>query len=429
MPEARDFLVPDLGEGLEEATVVAWLVAVGDVVELNQTLCTVETAKAEVDIPSPYAGLVARLGGADGETLAVGSLLVQITTGVDAAPVGAPPGDVTAAEGRQPTLVGYGPDASNDRSRRGRSAAPVPVADPPAIGAGVAVLAKPPVRKLARDLGLDLRSLAPGSGPGGIVTRSDVLAASAPSPVAPAAAPVRTAGPEDLVIPVRGVRSRIAERMSTSRREIPDATATVVADCERLLQVRADLRDALERRGTPAPITPFSLICELLVRALRAHPILNATFDAGAGEIRQHGAVHLGVGTATDRGLLVTVVRDAHALGVAALSTEMRRLSEAARSGAATPAELVGSTFTVSNFGALGLDEGVPVINHPEAAILGIGAVRQRPHVVDGELAVRHTASLTLAFDHRVADGAEAARLLTTLRDLIEAPELAMVTP
>jgi pyruvate dehydrogenase E2 component (dihydrolipoamide acetyltransferase) len=170
-------------------------------------------------------------------------------------------------------------------------------------------------------------------------------------------------------------------------------------------------------------------MCDMIVRALREHPTLNATFDDAAKEIRRHAAVHLGIGTATDRGLLVTVVRDAHTLGVAALSTEMRRLSEAARGGSITPAELVGSTFTVSNFGALGLDDGVPVINHPEAAIIGIGAVRERPHVVDGQLVVRHTANVTLAFDHRVADGGEAAVLLTTVRDLIEAPELALVTP
>jgi pyruvate dehydrogenase E2 component (dihydrolipoamide acetyltransferase) len=418
MPDqpGRDFLVPDLGEGLEEATVVQWLVGVGDVVALNQPLCLVETAKAEVEVPSPYAGTIAALGGEEGETLRVGTLLARIAPGADAAPA------------RQPTLVGYGLDDSIDRSRRSRAnAAAPPTADNGATALAVTPtgrpLAKPPVRLLARRLGVDLTSLAPGSGPGGVVTRADVEAAAASTTTTPAPSRAGT------TIPVRGVRAVIAERMRISRARIPDATASVTADCSRLLEVRAALNDHAQRRGLEPLVTPFSLLCRLVVQALGANPLLNSTFDEDGPVIRIHDAVHLGIGTATPRGLVVTVVRGAERRAVHDLSREMARLATGARDGSLGPADLSNSTFTVSNFGALGLDDGIPIVNHPEAAILGVGAIRPRPHVVDGEVKARPTASLTLAFDHRVCDGAEAGGFLTALRDLVEAPELSLLLP
>jgi 2-oxoisovalerate dehydrogenase E2 component (dihydrolipoyl transacylase) len=436
MGDHVDFLVPDLGEGLEEATVLTWLVAVGDHVELNEVLCTVETAKAEVDVPSPYDGVVTALGGAEGDTLEVGAVLVSLEVAAGTAP---PPPARTArrevatapATSRQPTLVGYGADTSLDRSRRESWSRPVrePGAGPAAarrVEIPLHALAKPPVRKLARELGVDLQSLAPGSGPRGIVTRSEVLAAAQGLLMRATGPRVGVERPVDLsaveVLPVRGIRARIADRMSASHATIPSAICEVTVDCERLLEVRVGLVRALEARGEAAPITPFSLICTCLVRTLRQHPTFNSTFRADRSEIHQHRALHLGVSTATDRGLLVAVVRDADTLTPAQMGAEIRRLALAARDGSIGPSELVGSTFTVSNFGGLGLDDGFPMINHPEAAIVGVGAVRQRPYVVDGELAVRHTANLTLAFDHRVGDGAEAAALLGTLRDMIEAP-------
>ncbi len=384
-----DFLVPDLGEGLEDATITAWSVAVGDDVELNQTLCTVETNKAEVEIPSPYAGTVVELGGREGQTLAVGATLVRIATEVE------PP-----AQKRKPVLVGYGTDAAMDHSRR--------AAAPPHR-----VRAKPPVRKLAAELNVDLAALT-GSGPDGVITREDVLAAagrSAPSP--------------DMVT-VGGVQAEMARRMTMSRKQIPDAHTAVQVDGTNLLGLRDHLRD---RAGQDAPITPFVLTLRLLTIALRHHPTLNATWvdTTDGAQIHLHSAVHLGFGVAAPRGLLVPVVSDAHLKTTRQLADEVARLIRGARAGTLKPTELQGSTFTVSNFGALGLDDGVPVINYPEAAILGVGSLKPRAVVVDDAVVARPTMNLTCAFDHRIADGAQVAAFLCELRDLIEAPETALL--
>lgn len=385
-----DFRVPDLGEGLEDATITAWSVSVGDDVELNQTLCTVETNKAEVEIPSPYAGRIVELGGREGDTLPVGATLVRIATDAE------PP-----AQKRKPVLVGYGADDAMDNSRR--SSTP-----PPHRGR-----AKPPVRKLAAELNVDLGALA-GSGPGGMITREDVLAAagrSAPSP--------------DMVA-VRGVQAEMAHRMTLSRREIPDAHASVQVDGTNLLRLRDRLGDRAEE---DAPVTPFVLTLRLLTIALRHHPNLNATWvdTTDGAQIHLHSAVHLGFGLAAPRGLLVPVVTDAHLKTTRELAVTVARLIRETRAGTVKPTELQGSTFTVSNFGALGLDEGVPVINYPEAAILGVGALKPRAVVVDGAVVARPTMNLTCAFDHRIADGAQVAAFLGELRDLIEAPETALL--
>ncbi|BBX91614.1 2-oxo acid dehydrogenase subunit E2 [Mycolicibacterium boenickei] len=388
----REFLVPDLGEGLQDATITSWSVAVGDTVELNQTLCTVETNKAEVEIPSPFAGQVLELGGKAGDTLAVGSLLVRVDT---SEPAAVPSATVkNGATPRKSVLVGYGADDTMDVSRR---------------AAGSRVRAKPPVRKLAADLHVDLQKVAPGSGPQGIVTRDDVLAA---------------AGGSDIV-DVGGVQAAMARRMSLSRSEIPDAHARVDVDCSALLA----LRDRIRAADAELPATPFVLTLRLLVLALGRHPMLNSTWleTAEGPQIHRHPAVHLGFGVAAPRGLLVPVIRDAQSKTTRALAAEVARLIEQARAGTLSPAELSGSTFTVSNFGALGLDDGVPVINYPEAAILGMGSMKPRPVVVDGAVVARPTMSLTCAFDHRIVDGAQAAAFLGDLRSLIEAPELAVI--
>ncbi|HEV7422415.1 MAG TPA: dihydrolipoamide acetyltransferase family protein [Mycobacterium sp.] len=377
----RDFLVPDLGEGLEDATITAWLVSVGDQVELNQTLCTVETNKAEVEIPSPYAGRVVELGGADGDTLPVGSTLVRIAT-------------TSTTTTRKPVLVGYGTDDDMDTTRRtvGRPRA------------------KPPVRKLAADLNVDMAAIAPGSGPDGVITRDDVLGAAA--------------GPVTDTMPVGGVQTEMARRMALSRREIPDAHASVQVDCSALLRLRDRLAEA-----NAEPITPFVLTLRLLTIALRHHPMLNSTWmDTVDGpRIHVHPTVHLGIGVAAPRGLLVPVVPDAHTRTTRELAVAVSRLVADARAGRLKPSDLQGSTFTVSNFGALGLDEGVPVINHPEAAILGVGSLKPRAVVVDGAVVARPTMTLTCAFDHRVADGSQVAAFLCELRDLVESPELALL--
>lgn len=365
-----DFLVPDLGEGLQDATITSWAVAVGDVVELNQILCTVETNKAEVEIPSPYAGRIVELGGAAGETLPVGTLLARI----DAA---------SAKPARTPVLVGYGTDNGMDRSRRPRAA--------------------PKVRKLAADLAVDLVSLQPGSGPDGIITRDDVLGSSS--------------APSADTVPVRGVHARMATQMALSRSKIPDAHASVQVDCSALVRLSGQL-----------DVTPFVLTLRLLVIALVRHPILNATWVESAGEaqIRRHRDIRLGVAVATERGLVVPVV-DAAGRTTRQLAAAVDTVVQRARAGTLGPSELSGSTFTVSNFGALGLDEGVPVINFPEAAILGMGSLKARAVVVDDAVVARPTMTLTCAFDHRVADGAQVAAFLTDLRGLIEAPETALL--
>ena len=385
-----DFLVPDLGEGLEDATVSSWSVAVGDVVELNQTLCTLETAKAEVEIPSPYAGRVTDLGGDVGDVLPVGAVLVRVDTG-DAVPTPKTNGAEHVEEPRNPVLVGYGTDATADRSRRDRPRA------------------KPAVRKLAAELLVDLAAVQPG--PDGVVGRDAVLAAAGVHGV-------QRRGVTHDVLPVRGVHAEMAKRMALSRSEIPDAHAGVDVDGTRLLE----LRDALD-------VTPFALTMRLLVLALGHHRNLNSSWVDGPDgpQVQTHHAIHLGVAVAAPRGLLVPVVRDAHALTTRGLADALARVIAGARDGSLRPAELGGSTFTVSNFGALGLDEGVPVINYPEAAILGIGSLKPRAVVVDGEVAVRSTMTLTCAFDHRVADGAQVAAFLVELRGLIEAPETALL--
>lgn len=373
----QDFLVPDLGEGLLDATITGWAVVVGEVVELNQTLCTLETNKAEVEIPSPHAGRIAELGGPVGEKLPVGALLVRIDTG--------------QSPRRTPVLVGYGADDTMDLSRRPRAA--------------------PKTRKLAADLAVDLATVRPGSATGGIITREDVLAAVATPPAA---------GAEDL--PVQGVHARMADQMTLSRNAIPDAHASVVVDCSALLGLR-------DRLGGVAGVTPLVLTLRMLVIALSRHRNLNASWveSANGPRIRVHHGVRLGLAVATERGLVVPVLLDAQTKSVRQLATALDDLVQRARGGTLAPTELGGSTFTVSNFGALGLDEGVPIINHPEAAILGMGSLKPRAVVVDGDVVARPTMTLTLAFDHRVVDGAQAAAFLTDLRGLLEAPETALL--
>ncbi|GAB7143708.1 dihydrolipoamide acetyltransferase family protein [Mycobacterium riyadhense] len=391
----KSFRVPDLGEGLEDVTVTSWEVAVGDDVELNQTLCTVETAKAEVEIPSPYSGRIVEIGGSTGDVgdvIKVGAMLVRI----DTEPLN---GDVkrqmpsgTNGEADVPTLVGYGADSSIDTSRRPSRP-----------------LAAPPARKLAKELTVDLTSLPQGSGAGGVITRADVLAAAHVE-----AADVR---------PVHGVQTRMAEKMALSHKEIPAAKASVEVAC-------TELQRLSDRFRSVAPeITPFVLTLRLLVIALTHNEILNSTWvESPEGpQVHVHRGVHLGFGVATKRGLLVPVITDAHNKTTRELASRTAELITGAREGTLTPAELRGSTFTVSNFGALGVDDGVPVINHPEAAILGMGAIKPRPVAVGDEVVVRPTMTLTCVFDHRVADGAQVAQFVCELRDLIESPESALL--
>lgn len=407
----KEFVVPDLGEGLEEVALSYWRVAVGDDVELNQTLCSVETAKAEVEIPSPYAGRVVEICGAEGDVLPVGSLLVRIDTtpgGTETASGRAIDSVVaTASNGesprRRPILVGYGADDALDTSRRSV--------------ASERPKAKPSVRKLAAELFVDLGDVPPG--PDGLISREAVLAA--------AGARTERPGESYDVSPVHGVHAQMAERIALSRNKIPDAHASVQVDCTDLIRLR-DRLCAVDSGGDEM-LTPFVLTLRLLVIALMHNKILNSTWVDGPGgpQVRSHHAVHLGFAVAAPRGLLVPVVTDAQAKTTRELAEWVARLIREARAGTLRPTDLAGSTFTVSNFGALGLDDGVPVINYPEAAILGMGSLKPRPTVVDDAVVVRPQMTLTCAFDHRVADGAGVAKFLGELRRLIESPETALL--
>ncbi len=403
----KAFVVPDLGEGLEEVTLSCWRVAIGDDVELNQPLCSVETAKAEVEIPSPYAGRILEIRGAEGDVLAVGSLLLRIDTtpgATDEAPrPAANPVAAMASNGesstRRPILVGYGADDALDTSRRRPKA-------------------KPSVRKLAAELLVDLGDVPPG--PDGLISREAVLAASGVDTERP--------GASYDVLPVRGVHAHMAERMTLSRSKIPDAHASVQVDCTGLLRLGDRLCAAGGDGGEV--ISPFLLTLRLLVIALTHNKILNSTWvdgPEGGPQVHSHHAVHLGFAVAAPRGLLVPVVIDAQDKTTRQLAQCVARLIREAHAGTLKPAELGGSTFTVSNFGALGLDDGVPVINYPEAAILGMGSLKPRPTVLDDTIVIRPQMTLTCVFDHRVADGANVAEFLGELRRLIESPETALL--
>jgi len=453
--DIKDFTLPDLGEGLEDGEIVQWHVEVGDVIGLNDAVAEVETAKAVVDVPSPYAGRVVERHGEVGETLQVGALLIRIdtstATGGGAEPDGEAPIRASSgldAEDEPQPLVGYGQQEPPPRRRRrsaGSSTSPDASSDAP-----VRPLAKPPVRKLAKDLGVDLAAIAPGSGPQGSVTRDDVRTAaehaseeSRPSavdeqPPAPAATSGEKAVPgfrgrrPGEVEPIRGVRKRIVEKMETSRREIPSASCSRDADLTELFVLREQLTGQARDEGLDLRITPLALILRATVVGLRRYPTLNARIErpddgSDPGEIHLLEHINLGVAADTDRGLVVPNIKDAHHRSTAELALALTDLATRARSGTLTPNEVTGGTFTVNNYGAFGNDDGDPIINHPEVGILGIGAIRERPWVVRDEhgeqrLEVRRVGRFTLAFDHRVCDGGEAGRFVTEIATLCEQP-------
>ncbi|MFD6076319.1 dihydrolipoamide acetyltransferase family protein [Streptomyces hydrogenans] len=431
MPSVREFLLPDLGEGLTEAEIVRWLVADGDMVAVDQPVVEVETAKATVELPCPYAGVVTRRYGGEGDVLAVGAPLVAVTVEETAAPAGEP-----RATGSGSVLVGYG-TRETPRRRPAPAAVPavtVPVRPAPVPGsapagpAGPVPVVSPLVRQLARRHGLDLRSV-PGSGAGGLILRSDVDAAirraeREPAGVLPVTAvpgpahgPHGSDGPEPVRVPLRGRRAAAAAKFSRSRREIPDATCWVEADATALLEARAALA-----RPDGAPIGLLALLARICVAGLARHPQLNASVDTAREEIVRWPATHLGFAAQSARGLTVPVVRDAHLRDTAGLAAELARLTAAARAGTLTPAEVTGGTFTLNNYGVFGVDGSTPILNHPEAAMLGVGRIAEKPWVHEGRLAVRRTVQLSLTFDHRVCDGAEAAGFLRHVADRVERP-------
>ncbi|SCG35937.1 pyruvate dehydrogenase E2 component (dihydrolipoamide acetyltransferase) [Micromonospora humi] len=471
----RDFLLPDLGEGLSEAEIVEWRVAVGDVVTVDQTVVEVETAKAVVDVPCPYPGRVVALHGAAGEVRPVGQPLITIAAldgGDDPDPHATYREEERAGSGN--VLIGYGtghgvpgrrrrrprlsvakepgtpapanpgsgppaPAGSSARTGAGVGAGPsspagVPASvdrtsDPVRTGGPVAapLVISPIVRRLAKERGVDLASLR-GTGPGGVIRRADVeTARSAPAarlaavPDAPDAhVGLVPAGDGDVVVPLTGIRKVIADKLSRSRREIPEVTIWVDVDATGLLETRATINAA----SPDAPVSILALLARICLSGLRKYPQLNARVDTEGQRIVQSAGVHLGIAAQTDRGLVVPVLRDAQRLTTGELAAALAETTAAARAGTLPPGRLTGGTFTLNNYGVFGVDGSTPIINHPEAALLGVGRIVDKPWVVDGQLAVRKVTQLSLTFDHRVCDGGVAGGFLRHVADCVERPAL-----
>ncbi|MFE2247120.1 dihydrolipoamide acetyltransferase family protein [Streptomyces lavendulae] len=423
MPQVLEFKLPDLGEGLTEAEIVRWLVAVGDVVEIDQPVVEVETAKAMVEVPCPYGGVVTARFGEEGTELPVGAPLITVAVGSVTEPAQAAEAEAEGSGNVPRPLIGYGTDHSRPaRRRRVRpvtaavSAPVVAVAAAAPAPAGPVPVISPLVRKLARDNGIDLRALR-GSGPEGLILRADVEAALRPAAPAAAPAPVAAAAAQGERIPLKGLRGAVAEKLSRSRREIPEATCWVDADATELMAARA----AMNAVDGPK-ISVLALLARICTAALDRYPELNSTVDLAANEIVRLPAVHLGFAAQTERGLMVPVVRDAQTRSPESLSAEFARLTELARAGKLAPADLTGGTFTLNNYGVFGVDGSTPIINHPEAAMLGVGRIIPKPWVYRGELAVRQVVQLSLTFDHRVCDGGAAGGFLRYVADCVENP-------
>ncbi|WP_328959333.1 dihydrolipoamide acetyltransferase family protein [Kitasatospora purpeofusca] len=450
MPVVREFTLPDLGEGLTEAEVVRWLVEVGEVIAIDQPVVEVETAKAVVEVPCPYGGVVTALFGAVGEEVLVGAPLVTVAVspGEGERPLAAVPvverTVERAAEVERP-LVGYGvaePDRGGRRRRVGgggaaavaRASAPVAVAVPvaapvpvpvaaavPVVAGGVPAVISPLVRRLAREQGVELAAVA-GSGPDGLIMRADVeravAARIAVAPAAPAVVPVGAVpSGAGSVVPLRGLRKAVAEKLGRSHREIPAATCWVDADATELMALRRQLN------AVPGPkVSVLALLARICAVGLERFPDLNSSVTADGSGILRHSAVHLGFAAQGERGLVVPVVRDAQRLTTEQLGEELGRLTEAARTGAIAPAELTGGTFTLNNYGVFGVDGSTPILNHPEAAMLGVGRIVAKPWVHQGELAVREVTQLSFTFDHRVCDGGTAGGFLRFVADCVEQP-------
>ena len=402
MVAVPDFRLPDLGEGLTGGEIVSWLVAVGDKVSIDQPVVEVETAKAVVEVPCPFEGVVTATHGEAGESLAVGAVL--LTVGASAEGL-REPGVAVPEQGSGNVLIGYGTSETPRRQRRTRRTPPVPAApEVPAVPKRPGVIS-PLVRRLARDNGVDLASIT-GTGPNGIIRRHDVEEELARRVAVPKA--------EGRRIPLKGLRKTVADKLSASRREIPEATVWVDVDATEFLAARKALQD----------VGLLALLARFTVLGLKKFPELNSRVEGDEIVVLDH--INLGFAAQTDRGLVVPVVKDAQDLTTTRLSAALAERTAAARDGKLAPADLTGGTFTVNNYGVFGVDGSAAIINHPEAAILGIGRIIDRPWVVDGELAVRKVCELTLAFDHRVCDGGTAGGFLRYVADCVESPITAL---
>jgi pyruvate dehydrogenase E2 component (dihydrolipoamide acetyltransferase) len=486
-----DYLLPDVGEGLTEAEIVSWRVKEGDVVEINDIVVEIETAKSLVELPSPYAGTVTALLVSEGETVAVGTPIISIGA-ADAAgqasvvePVETTPSPVPARDlgeidlsnpaasggGEGESLVGRN-KADRGPVRRprkgsasptseagaatqmqvqgafapgGAQSQPVVEADEPAVPATTVTeeavsppahraLAKPPVRKLAKDLGVDL-ALVTGTGPQGSITREDVQSASAstrtsyetaaPAATSHDAATRRAPGERETREPIKGVRKMMGQAMVDSAFTVPHVTEWVTVDVTRTMEFVERLKQRREFRDVK--VSPLLLLARAAMLAMRRTPEINSFWDDAAQEIVFKSYVNLGIAAATPRGLVVPNVKDADQLGLVELAAALNQLAATAREGKTQPADMSGGTFTITNVGVFGVDAGTPIINPGESAILCFGAVRKQPWVVDDEIVVRQVTQLALSFDHRHVDGEKGSRFLADVAAIMEDPAAALL--
>ncbi|MEV0747162.1 dihydrolipoamide acetyltransferase family protein [Streptomyces sp. NPDC050273] len=453
----REFKMPDVGEGLTEAEILKWFVQPGDTVTDGQVVCEVETAKAAVELPIPFDGVVHELRFPEGTTVDVGQVIIAVDVAPgsgDDAPVAAEPAPEPVAEpaepkGRTPVLVGYGVAESSTkrRARKGTEAAPAAVSPAAAAiqgemnGHGAAVaearpLAKPPVRKLAKDLGIDLATVTP-TGDGGVITREDVHAAatptSAPAPVqteapAPASAPAPIAAPAPVAagaretrIPVKGVRKAIAQAMVGSAFTAPHVTEFVTVDVTRTMKLVAELKEDKDMAGVR--VNPLLIIAKALLVAIKRNPEVNAAWDEANQEIVQKHYVNLGIAAATPRGLIVPNIKDAHDQTLPQLAASLGELVSTAREGKTSPAAMAGGTVTITNVGVFGVDTGTPILNPGESAILAVGAIKLQPWVHKGKVKPRQVTTLALSFDHRLVDGELGSKVLADVAAILEQPK------
>jgi pyruvate dehydrogenase E2 component (dihydrolipoamide acetyltransferase) len=487
MSRIKEFNLPDLGEGLTEGEILAWLVKVGDTIELNQPIVEVETAKAAVEIPAKWGGVVTRIFHEAGTTVEVGSPIVAIDTDPSAGPLpseGQAPGGgpVPSAEslaaverapeegsvepgmiggpapgGRTAVLVGYGPRTTSAKRRPRSSGTPSasptatppppvvsppvvsppvvspPVVPPPVISPPIApVLAKPPVRKLARDLGIDLSTLT-GSGPNGSVTREDVQQAAASPAQAEGAAVSAIAAPVAAVfdasreqrIPIKGVRKLTAENMVASAFTAPHVTEFLTVDVTRSMRALDKIKARPEFRDVR--ISPLLLVAKAVLLAVRRHPMVNSTWSGATGEIVVKEYVNLGIAAATERGLIVPNIKDAGRLTLRELAEALNTLVQVAKSGKTPPSDMSGGTLSITNVGVFGVDTGTPILPPGESAILAFGAIREMPWVHKGKIKIRQVTTLGLSFDHRIVDGELGSKFLRDVGAFLTDPEAALL--
>ena len=457
----KQFRLPDVGEGLTEAEILGWSVAVGDVVKVNQVLVEIETAKAAVELPSPFAGKVSALLVESGQTVDVGVPIIEIEV------LGAEPEPAAAVKAeapkREPVLVGYGvSEAATTRRARKNAASPAvtaSVAAPPAPPATVTpppaaapvpprvpaassasatpsvapthVLAKPLVRKLAKDLGVDLRTIVPAR-EDGVITREEVeRAATSPEAAAAVAtdatrpAPAVTPFAEDRRVPIKGVRKATAAAMVSSAFTAPHVTEFLTLDVTRTMKLVTRLREQSDFRDVK--VSPLLITAKALISAVGKFPEINATWDEAAQEIVLRGSVNLGIAAATPRGLVVPNIKAAERLSLRELAQALGRLTATAREGKTALADLTGGTITITNVGVFGVDTGTPILNPGEAAILAFGAIKQQPWVHKGKVKPRWVTTLALSFDHRLVDGELGSKFLRELGRGLADPAAALL--